>query len=478
MPNKTKSKKQTKHAYSVSEIKEILEKLLPVWDHYNLNEGYGLLFFDKNKDIDLSRGFTVGSVNTNSPQKITSKTFTRFASISKMFTSILIMQLVTDKKIKFTDRAVKYIPELPPKAKFTIWDLLLHQAPIQRDGGTSSWSEGFWNESILQDLTKDTMIDIGEAKMKYSNFGYSLLGLIIERVTGKSYKKVVKERIYDKLGMRETWADATLEFFKYVTQKYNCQRDDVYQHIAGGTRTYHYGKIRRQVIDPKLTWCEMKSFAPAAGIVSTLADMNIFVRALIKGPKIFNISEVVWKKCIKPIIKVEGDVLGAGFEMVERDGYKLIGFSGGHNGITSFLLVDPKQQVGVVIFNQQLDIRAYTYFDIVFSILKLLQIDGRLKGKKTKIPNSKLKRFEGLYEDEWSIVNIVNIRGRLVSFTADKTPNWSNPTILQSISGNIFRQDDTGAYGNRGEKVKFEIKDGCMCMITGGEIMRRVKITS
>jgi CubicO group peptidase (beta-lactamase class C family) len=154
-----------------------------------------------------------GYANLEKKELMTPDNIFRIASHSKTFTATAIMQLQEQGLLKIDDKIVKYLPWLQEHKdkrwqKVTIRQLLSHGAGVIRDGlDQSYWSLGesfpeekkFIENILATDLVLDTNI-----KMKYSNYGYTLLGLIIKAVSGQPYNEYVVKNIVEPLGLRQT----------------------------------------------------------------------------------------------------------------------------------------------------------------------------------------------------------------------------------------------------------------------------------
>jgi len=131
----------------------------------------------------------------------------RIGSMNKMFTAVSILQLVQAGKINLSDPLGKYIADYPNKdiaAKVTIQQLLTHT------GGTGDFFGPEFDAHRLELKTlQDYMKLYGQrapefepgSRWEYSNYGFLLLGVIIERVSGKSYYDYVSENVYAPAGM-------------------------------------------------------------------------------------------------------------------------------------------------------------------------------------------------------------------------------------------------------------------------------------
>src|SRR5215213_1943830 len=138
----------------------------------------------------------------------------RLGSITKQFTSMLILQLVEQGKIKLDGKLSDYLLDYRKDTgdKVTIHHLLTHTSGIPSYTGLPNFfADVSRNPYKVADFVKkyasgDLEFEPG-AKFSYNNSGYFLLGAIIERVTGKPYEQVLKENIFDPAGMKYTGYD-------------------------------------------------------------------------------------------------------------------------------------------------------------------------------------------------------------------------------------------------------------------------------
>ena len=134
----------------------------------------------------------------------TSETIFRIGSITKTITALSIMQLQEKNKLSINDKLNKYLDDFPNGDKITIYHLLTHTS------GVPSYN---WLRSDNKPQELDTVINwVKELKLKsepgekfmYSNSGYALLTLIIEKVSGMKYEKYIKENIFIPCDMKNT----------------------------------------------------------------------------------------------------------------------------------------------------------------------------------------------------------------------------------------------------------------------------------
>src|SRR2546423_1624427 len=159
--------------------------------------------------VVLERAF--GSANLDTGEPLTPRHRFRVASHSKSFTAAGIMRLREQGKLKLDDAAGDYVEGLHADvARATIAQLLSHSAGIIRDGedaGQFLDRRPYLNEAELRAELKLPLIIAPSSRMKYSNHGFGLLGLIIKAITGEPYAKWIKREIVDAAGLGETTPD-------------------------------------------------------------------------------------------------------------------------------------------------------------------------------------------------------------------------------------------------------------------------------
>ena len=163
----------------------------------------------RNGSAILKRSYGLADVDSGIP--VTSATNFRLASLSKAFTAASVLLLVADGALTLEDRASKHLPELPPHARdVTLRHLLTH-------------TSGLWDyEEFVPDTQTRQVKDVDALRLlashaeslyfapgsewRYSNSGYALLALIVERASGERYAQFLQHRIFGPLGMRGTMA--------------------------------------------------------------------------------------------------------------------------------------------------------------------------------------------------------------------------------------------------------------------------------
>jgi len=187
-----------------------IDQLISLYNKYGQFNGSALVA--DNGKVIYQKGVGLANMEWNIPN--TSETKFRLGSITKQFTATLILQLVEQGKIKLDGKLIDYLPDYRQDtgAKITIHNLLSHTS------GIPSYTSlpGFFtnvsrNPFAVDDFIKkyasgDLEFEPG-TRFVYSNSGYFLLGAVIEKVTGKPYEQILRENIFDPLGMKNTGYD-------------------------------------------------------------------------------------------------------------------------------------------------------------------------------------------------------------------------------------------------------------------------------
>ena len=178
--------------------------------HVTTNGFSGTILLAREGKPLVSKGYGFANIEweiPNSPQ-----TKFRVGSVTKQFTSMAVMQLREQGKLKLEDSVCAYVAPCPDTWKpVTIHHLLTHTSGIPTYTGLPEW-----RKVNMMPKTVDEMIGFfrdlplqwtpGE-KYAYNNSGYFLLGAVIEKITGKKYEEVLREQIFTPLGMNDSGYD-------------------------------------------------------------------------------------------------------------------------------------------------------------------------------------------------------------------------------------------------------------------------------
>jgi CubicO group peptidase (beta-lactamase class C family) len=178
------------------------------------------------------KGFGFADAENDVPN--TPQTKFRLASVSKQFTATAIMILEHEGKLKVEDPISKYVPDVPEAwGQVTLHQLMSHTGGVPENLRIALF-KGLWPQPIdrdhLFDHIKKLPLDFkpGE-KWSYSNTGYALLGLVIDKVSGMPYGDFLKQRIFDPLEMNDTGVDNRRLVLKHRAHGYGMSNDKLVQ---------------------------------------------------------------------------------------------------------------------------------------------------------------------------------------------------------------------------------------------------------
>jgi D-alanyl-D-alanine carboxypeptidase len=172
------------------------------------NKAMGSLTIAKDGNVLYTRAIGYAQIDATTKKPLTAASRFRIASITKTYTAVMILQLVEEGKLKLTDTLDKFFPQVPNAQKITILQILSHRSGIpnvRRDQAT--WKPGapVTRDEMLALIVKGTPAFEPDTKNSYSNSGYYLLSLILEKVTGKPYDQALEERINSRIGLKDTY---------------------------------------------------------------------------------------------------------------------------------------------------------------------------------------------------------------------------------------------------------------------------------
>lgn len=379
---------------------------------YANNKFMGSIAIQEKGEIVFEKAYGYADVETKTVA--TPKTKYKIGSITKMFTSAIIFQLVEEKKLTLDTKLSEFFPKIKNAGKITIADMLNHKSGIYNytdnpEFGTYKSKLQNRKDMLNRLESYPAAFEPGE-KAEYSNSNYFLLGYIIQDITKKPYKDNVMSRIVSKAGLKNT----------YYYSKINPKKNEAFSY------SYADGKwIKTE------EWHESIAGA-AGGLQSTPADLTKFIKALFDG-------KIITKESLDQMTALD---MGFGkgifaYPFIER---KFFGHNGGIESFWSVLGYYPKDDLG---FSLLLNGDNYNNNDIVIGILscyyKLPYIFPNFK--TAKIEESVLKRYEGFYTTP-SLpykVDIKLVNGVLIAHATDQGSFPLNP-----LSETEFNFDPAG----------------------------------
>lgn len=281
--------------------------------------------------VVYSKGY--GYSDLENGVKATPATVYEVGSITKQFTSALVMMLVEEGKVKLDEPVRTYMPDLPEAWKeVTVRQLLTHTSGIKSYTSLSAFRsqirERIDHEGMIN-LLKDEKLDFAPGtKWSYNNSGYYLLGMLLEKLTGKRYADLLRERIFTPLGMTST--------------RYNDLRAVIPNRAHGYDLQSLLPPANTMVID--MSW----PFS-AGAIVASVEDFAKWDAALYPG-KLFKAEtlEQMWT----PVKLPDGTNThyGFGWMITDLSGERAVGHGGDINGFNAYFVRVPSKHLAVAAF--------------------------------------------------------------------------------------------------------------------------------
>jgi CubicO group peptidase (beta-lactamase class C family) len=253
------------------------------------------------------------------------------ASVTKQFTAAAIMMLVREGRIALDDTLATYLPDQPQWARITIRQLLTHTAGLrdrfETDAEGRMWLQ-YSTADMLAAAARTPLAGAPGAAWQYSDQGYFLLGLIIEKVSGQRYHEFLRARIFTPAGMAST----SLHDWNAIVP----ERADGYA-LAGGRPI---GSRRRYQF----------ALGPHYGVQSTVRDLAKYDAALSSGALLPpNVLEEMWtpgRLADGGPAGVGGIGYGYGWFLERFRGHPLV-YHGGSTGVCLYRL--PDDAVSVIV---------------------------------------------------------------------------------------------------------------------------------
>jgi serine-type D-Ala-D-Ala carboxypeptidase/endopeptidase len=280
-----------------------------------------------------------GALDQGDPRPLAGDTVFEIGSLTKVFTALLLAEMVQRGEVALADPVARYLPSrvvVPHRngRHITLQDLATHRSGLPRmpsnfkPNDPSNPYADYTAEQMYQFLSTHELSRDVDSRFEYSNLGYGLLGHALERRGGADYESLVRTRILDPLGMNSTRIELS---------------SDMRARLAPG----HNGRLERVS-----SW-DFLTLAAAGALRSTANDMLTFLAAnlgytqsplgpamtaMLQVPRAGRGTPMGWQ-----IVTLDG--------LIVPNGRHIVWMNGGTYGYRSFLGFDPKIRTGVVVLS-------------------------------------------------------------------------------------------------------------------------------
>jgi len=400
------------------------------------------------KDQEVLWQGAFGLANIEDSVKSDPATLFSICSISKLFTSVAIMKLVEEGKLRLDDDIHDLLPGYNLKQKYpesmpvTVRSLLTHSSGLPRESNFPYWSPPDFafpsSEEIMGDLNKQETLYPSATYFQYSNLGLTLLGEIVEEVSGMPYDSYIRQYIIEPLGLKDT-------------------RTELPADLYGDELAYGYSALDRSQDREKVGFFQANGIKPAAGFSSNVIDLGKFASWQFRLLDT-TATEILKSSTLKYMHNVHWTdpdwqtTWGLGFVVAKsEDGNKWIGHSGSCPGYRTTLMISLKTKLAFSVMINANGTDPGKYVRGINAIL------GKVKTaapKDSVTPD--LTDYTGYFSDQpWrSEFYVSTWEGKLVTLDLPSESPASSMTFFRHIEGDTFRRirDD----GELGETLVFE----------------------
>lgn len=268
----------------------------------------------------------------------------KLASQAKAFTANIILQLIGEGKISLEDHISRWVAGVPGGDQITIRELLnmtsglstgflLHEANVIKAQTT-----GCTEQDVLAAGAATPVVAEPGAVWSYSNYGYDLLGRVVELVTGQNISTAIRDRITVPLGLKRT----------LLPTSGNGLTEPFTHGYGVGTATTAQAPA---VVTDDATAYPQSCLGASGGMVSTLSDLHVWVKALATGALL---KPAVWKQAqMNPIPYAFHDAYNGpglwlqGLGFVESGGF--LGKEGSYSGYESISMYSPARHTTIEV---------------------------------------------------------------------------------------------------------------------------------
>ena len=442
-----------------------------VKDHPRVQEAVGLIenWIDAQHDYEQIPGITMGIVykdeqlyehafgvsdlERQSPMK--TESIFSICSISKLFTSIALMQLRDKGLLRLDDPIGKYLkwfdieqlyPEGPP---ITIESILTHSSGLPRESDFPYWNApGFEfpsREEMINRLKNQKTLYPASTYFQYSNLGLTLAGEIVHEVSGRPFKEYVIENIIKPLQLTDT-------------------RPEMPEELAGGQLATGYSAMTRKGRREKLPFFQANGITPAAGFSSTMPDLIKFaewqLRLLDKGG-----NEILNANTLREMQRVHWldpdwkTTRGLGFGVYRNSEITFVGHEGSCPGYRTAVMIQPDKEVAAVFMANANGVNAGRYAQNACRIM-MPAIETAEKSESAEDNfNPDFKKYLGNYNYfPWGgEIAVIKWEGELAMVYYPTSYPLDDLEKLEHVEGNTFRR--VRSNGEPGDEIVFILDD-------------------
>ena len=434
-------------------------------DQKNYSEAFTIIevWLDAQRDFDMLPGISAsategqeliwsgafGYANVENEIETTPATLGSVCSISKLFTSVAVMKLYDEGKLRLDDRIEDLLPWYNLEQRYngsrpiTVRTLLTHTAGLPREADFPYWTGPDYpfpsTEMIIEKLDNQQTLYPASTYFQYSNLGMTLLGEIVAEVSGVAYDEYVQKNILDVLELNDT-------------------RTHLPEALYGNELATGYGVLLRDGTRNKVNLFQARGVMAAAGFSSNVIDLGAFTSWQLRLLD-SDTSEILKPSTLRYMQNVHftdpgwETTWGLGFVVSKGpDGSKWVSHGGYCPGYQSLWTLNPKSERAYSVIINSNGVNPGKYSTGIHEILA--KVTPKSATSEAVSDSLNLSDFTGYYQLNDSESYLSSWEGKLVSIGLPNGNPADNMTMFRHLEGDTFvriRQDDTD-----GETIEFE----------------------
>jgi CubicO group peptidase (beta-lactamase class C family) len=401
----------------------------------------------------------------------TSATVYSICSISKLFTSLALLQLRDRGKLRLDDPVAKHLPWFTPKnthadgGPITVKGLLTHAS-----GLPSEAADSYWVEPKMEFPTHDELVKAVSARetlyrpetyIQYSNMGFTIAGEVVAAAAGQSYADYVIANLLQPIGLENTFSEMPVS-----------ERG---KRLATG-----YSQWPREGDRHVMPFYQTKAMAPAAGYASTALDLAKFASwqfRVLGGQS----AEVIGPNTLREMQRVHfvdpgwQTTWGLGFQVWRDDGKTFVGHGGSCPGYRTQLLLKPDERIATIAMANTFDTDAHglaqQVYHLVAPAIKAALADS---ARTIAAASPELERYLGSYSAIGGELEVIRWEGGLATMRIPSDRPAATITKYRKVGEHTFRA--IRADGNLGDAMTFDLgPDGRPARARTNYLMPRIR---
>ncbi|MEP0987713.1 serine hydrolase domain-containing protein [Ekhidna sp.] len=299
-------------------------------------------YYKKSEAVGIVAGYltpsqnwssSIGLKDKESNELLSTSSTIRLASIAKIMTAVAVMQLVEAKKIELESPINRYCPKVSDNHKhITVRQLLNHSGGIRgykSNKERNNKVEYASLEDAYEIFKNDPLLFEPGSSFSYTTYGYTLLGLIIEKVSGVTYESYLKRNIWEPLNMNNTGVEK-------------------YDDIPESSSSLYHKSVKGKLKTPNYR-TNLSDRLPGGGVYSSVNDILLFGKGILDGSLIN--SDSFDQMSENSGLKNEGNAYGLGlFLYGENPKYgNVVGHGGAQIGSSTQLMLLPDKNAVVFV---------------------------------------------------------------------------------------------------------------------------------